>query len=275
MAKSRTEKLPKYTAYWLMKTSAELFRDKPMQMHKDDSKEFQSLSYSECYDKIKSIGCGLIELGLEKGDPVGLIADVGPKFMWASMGINNIGGVDVPRGTDATREDLKYIFEHTDCKFIVLETPKVFEKMKNDLEELKNLKHIIFLENTGAMPQSQGATQFLQLSELIEKGQAALSKNKDLFDQWGEKVAEDDLETIIYTSGTTGAPKGVMLTHKSLNWEVETMYGQLNLEIGTATMGFLPPWHIAERLIETNNIFGGGYVAFTSVPNLAADLKAI
>lgn len=111
------------------------------------------------------------------------------------------------------------------------------------------------------------------LNDIIEKGNAANIANPTRFAELGSRVAEDDLVTIIYTSGTTGNPKGVMHTQKSLAWEVWHVADDLALMSGGVTMGFLPPWHVAERLIESVALTRGVAIAFTSVATLAKDLQ--
>ena len=66
-------------------------------------------------------------------------------------------------------------------------------------------------------------------------------------------VQPDTLATIIYTSGTTGRPKGCMLTHKNLMFEVENVIAGLKnvfMGPGASTLLFLPVAHVFGRLIQ-------------------------
>ena len=242
------------------------------------SADFSDLTFSSVNEKIRSVSAGLLRLGVEKGDHIGLIADVGHRWMWCSMGITSIGCVDVPRGTDATREDLGYIFEHAGCPIIFLEHTKVFETVKPILAGLPRLRTVVLFQKDSAV--QAGELEILSLDELMDRGQRLLEQDRALIESRVAGVQEDDLATIIYTSGTTGTPKGVMLTHRNLAWEARTVLEVLGKDgnpISTQdrTLGFLPPWHIGQRIFETIMFLAGASISFTAVTSLAQDLRKI
>jgi long-chain acyl-CoA synthetase len=214
---------------------------------------------------------GLDAIGLKRGDKVGFIADVGANWLPVSMGITCIGGVDVPRGTDATPQELLYIFKHADCPIIILDNEKVFASISGQLSQFEHLKTIIFVN--GAKPQVPGHIKVYSLEEIIASGRSAHSAAPNRYAELGAAVSEEDLVTIIYTSGTTGNPKGVMHSNKSLSWEISHVADNIYFRPHGITMGFLPPWHVAERLIESVALTKGIAIAFTSVPTLAKDLQ--
>lgn len=264
--------LNKYTMYEMLKTSVEKHARFPAQLYRTEKNSpYTTVTIGEFFDKARAISLGLDAIGMQRGDKVGFIADVGPQWLPISMGITAIGGVDVPRGTDATAQELLYIFKHADCPIIILENEKVYANISSSLPEFANLKTIIFMN--GAAPQVPGSIKVLSLDAVIESGRAAHAANAHRYAELGARVAESDLVTIIYTSGTTGNPKGVMHTHKSLCWEIWHVSDGLPISPGGVTMGFLPPWHIAERLIESVAFARGVAIAFTSVATLAKDLQ--
>lgn len=265
----------KFTLYQLIKSAADSHPNAAAQMYRESSSsDFKTKTFGEMFTEIKKISLALNSLGMKKGDNVGLIADVGHRWMPVSMGITSIGGVDVPRGTDATEGDLTYIFQHADCQIIFLETVKVYKKIESILGQFKNLKHIIFFEDFSSL-KIPNAVKAVTLSDLMKSGEAILKNGDAEYHKLADAVGESDTATIIYTSGTTGAPKGVVHTQKSLTWEVYYSLKGMDIPPLGVTMGFLPPWHIAERLIEMACIRIVSAVAFTSVPTLAKDLQAV
>ncbi len=264
--------LSRYTMYELLTKSVAKHPTAVAQMYRaDKNSPYTKVTFQEFADKARSIGLGLDAIGLKRGDKVGFISDVGPNWLPISMGINSIGGVDVPRGTDATAQELTYIFKHADCPVIILDNEKVYQSIASSLSAFEHLKTIIFMN--AANPQVPSHITVYSLSDIVAKGVAAHAGAPQRHAELGARIAEDDLVTIIYTSGTTGNPKGVMHTHKSLAWEVWHVGDGLPIETGGVTMGFLPPWHVAERLIESVALTKGVAIAFTSVPTLAKDLQ--
>ncbi len=264
--------LNKYTMYELLITAMKDHPTAIAQMYRPDKNEpYTKVSYTEFFDKARAISLGLDAIGLKRGDKVGFIADVGQTWLPVSMGINAIGGVDVPRGTDATPQELLYIFKHADCPVIILDNEKVFNSISAKLGEFSNLKTIIFVNP--ATPQVPGHIKIYSLDEIIASGRSVQASQPNRFAELGNAVSEEELATIIYTSGTTGNPKGVMHTNKSLSWEISHAADDIHFKPNGVTMGFLPPWHVAERLIESVALTKGCAIAFTAVPTLAKDLQ--
>jgi long-chain acyl-CoA synthetase len=262
----------KNTLYEFMKDARTKNASITAQMFRAGGPNLQSINFQELYEKIQLISFGLIKLGIKKGDRIGLVADSGPKFMWLAMGITNIGAVDVPRGTDATTEDLMYIFNHASCRIIILENLKAFEKIQPHLSKLKDLEYIIFYSDPGKIKTSS-KIEVMTFDELLLAGEKHRKAKPDSFEKMGTAIEPQDLATIIYTSGTTGTPKGVMLSHNNYVWMStkleEALRGTgLELKGDESTLGYLPPWHIGDRLFESTCIGIGVTMAFTSIPNM-------
>ncbi|PNH06111.1 putative acyl-activating enzyme 16, chloroplastic [Tetrabaena socialis] len=83
-------------------------------------------------------------------------------------------------------------------------------------------------------------------------------------------VAPGDLATLVYTSGTTGHPKGVMLSHANLSYQVRALSHFLPVQPGEAVLSLLPPWHIYERSCSYFVLSDLGWVAPRGVPGSAA-----
>lgn len=81
----------------------------------------------------------------------------------------------------------------------------------------------------------------LSFSEVLEKGSRTVKSFKVA------DVAPSDTATLVYTSGTTGHPKGVMLTHANLMYQVANLGHYISIVPGDASLSLLPPWHIYER----------------------------
>lgn len=268
----------KNTLYEFMKDARTKNGNITAQMFRAGSNSLQSINFHEIYEKIQLISFGLIKLGVKKGDRIGLVADSGHRFMWIAMGITNIGAVDVPRGTDATSEDLLYIFNHASCKVIFLENVKAFEKIQKSLSKLSDLKYIVFYSDPGKL--KAGNIEILTLDDLLTTGEKHRKSNPDSFEKMGDAINPQDLATIIYTSGTTGTPKGVMLSHNNYVWmstKLEEALRATGLELqgDETTLGYLPPWHIGDRLFESTCLGIGVTMAFTNIANLASDLKTV
>ena len=79
----------------------------PAQYSKGKDGKFKEILYKELYANVKDFGAGLIDLGIKRGDHLGLISDNRKEWFQADMGLMAIGAIDVPRGCDATEHDLR------------------------------------------------------------------------------------------------------------------------------------------------------------------------
>ncbi|PKA16372.1 AMP-dependent synthetase/ligase [Leptospira haakeii] len=265
------------TLYWTLKSATDTFKEHPAQFFKPDGKTYKSINFKELGNIVTRIGLGLVSIGVKKGENVGLIADSGHRWIWASMGITNIGSVDVPRGTDSTLEDLIYILNHSKAEVCFAGNSEVVRKISSASSSFPHLKTVILFESSHH-PEQRHPFKLLHLDDLISLGDRWIQEKGELeFHSRGESIQESDLATIVYTSGTTGRPKGVMLTHRNIVFNVNMSLALDDVRITPEdrTMAYLPPWHIAERLIETACVRAGASEAFTSISSLGQDLQDI
>ncbi|MBI3396070.1 MAG: AMP-binding protein [Spirochaetia bacterium] len=260
---------PTLTLYEFLKETAGRYGQR-IAFRMRSSGSWMGYSYDEWYRWIRELSLGLVDLGMGRQDKVAVVADNRIEWMVCSMAITTVGGVDVPRGTDATLDDLRYIIQHTEAPFMIVESARVIKRLEQDLPAFKALKHVITME--GEAPSLPGIKTWT-LDQVRERGRSILAaKGEQTYHDLGAKVQPEDLASIIYTSGTTGTPKGVMLLHRNLVWEMQVAQRVLKLQGHISTMCFLPPWHIAERLIEMIVVQQGGTGNMTSIPTMAKDL---
>ena len=88
-----------------------------VQMSKDTSGVFQSVSYSQLYSDINALAASLHHRGMKRGDNVGLISDNRSEWLLSDLAIQTLGAVDVPRGRDAMPYEISFILEITVASF--------------------------------------------------------------------------------------------------------------------------------------------------------------
>ncbi|MBE7410708.1 MAG: AMP-binding protein [Leptospiraceae bacterium] len=274
--------MEKESVYHLIRDVATTYAERPMYWVKDESGEYNGIRYAEWYEDLKKLSCYLISEGVKKGDKVGYLCDNRYEWLLCSLGVVTIGAVDVPRGCDATPEDIKYILNHTEAGVVILENEKVLKKITNFGDEYPHIKTVILIENEDKFKnldehkKKLSKAKFIFLREAIALGESFIKKKgAKEYEKRGEACELMDLATIIYTSGTTGAPKGVMLTHRAFTWEIHQLQNYLPISYLDRTLIFLPPWHIAERLLETALISWGASMATSSIPTIPQDIQKV
>ncbi len=236
----------------LFREIAEEHADEPVLYYREKDTSFKIIKYGELYELVSSFGAGLMSLGVSRGDHVGIISDNRKEWIIADLAILGIGAADVPRGSDSTADEIKYILKHGDCKVSLVENEKQLEKVISKLDGSDTLEKLIVMNGKFKKPRKKEAEklEILSFQEVIERGREKLSKDKSIFEKEIEKGKKDDLATIIYTSGTTGEPKGVMLSHNNFIYQVKQIPKVLDISKGDIWLSVLPVWHSFERIIE-------------------------
>ncbi|MGM0506906.1 MAG: AMP-dependent synthetase/ligase [Bacteroidota bacterium] len=217
-----------------------------------------------------NLAAGLIGLEVGKQEPVGLFSDNRLEWILSDYAIQFSGAVTVPRGTDVTTEELKYIINHAGIRVAVVENSLLLDRIDAIREEVPNLEYVILMEEGERREFDVGLYSFSFLEQAGEK--AGSDRHEELEDRVAS-LDPDQLFTIIYTSGTTGRPKGVMLTHKNMMSQMEGI--PIDLTCTDRVLSILPVWHIFERVFEVYTICSGTCTYYSSVRTLGEDLKEV
>ncbi len=175
---------------------------------------WQRYSWTEYYEKVKHFSLGLISLGLEPGDVVCIIGDNEPEWFWGEFATQAAGGIVTGIFVDSIPSEVKYIAEHSDAKFAIVNDQEQTDKFLEIKDELPSLKKVIYWDPKGL--RNYDDPILTAFAEVIKLGREYEQTHPDLFEQNVEKGKADDTAFIYYTSGTTGLPKGATLTHQAL-----------------------------------------------------------
>lgn len=246
------------------------FGNNKMFFSKSSDGKFEGISFAEMYRLAENLALSLLELGLEQGSKVGLIADNRLEWTIADIAVLLNGACDVPRGTDSTPQEIQFILEHSESKICFVENEKVLRNISPFLESLE-LKKIIILDKKFR----SNDDKIVGLYSLINHGETL--RNSLLYElkRRSKSVTEDDLYTIIYTSGTTGTPKGVMLTHKNMIFNVTAVSPIIGLKPKDRALSILPIWHVFERAVMYVLMSHGSSIYYTNIRELRNDFLKV
>lgn len=200
---------------------------------------WKKYSTNECIQQINRVSAGLLNLGLKRGEKVGIMTSLGsPQWNFLDLGTQQIGGVVVPLHAQVREHEIEYILNDAEVKFLIVENREFYERVQNAiLQKVFSLKKIFTLKKLPNIPHYDELT--------VEPTDRHLAE----FEGRKAGVHEDDLATIIYTSGTTGNPKGVMLSHKNIISNIKATISLVPINNGKRTISFLPMSHVFERMV--------------------------
>jgi long-chain acyl-CoA synthetase len=243
--------------------AAERHADLPAVTYKDEAGQWVSKTYGEVGDIVRRLALGLIELGIEKGDKVSILANTRPEWTYFDFAALSVGATVVPIYQTNSPDECQYVLENSDAKAVIVEDDEQLAKIDAIRGRVPKLERVIRMEGTG------GA---ISMDELIEAGSG---RSDSEWEQRWQSVTPDDICTCIYTSGTTGPPKGCVISHGNYRSMVTMALDESVLEQNTTTYLFLPLAHSFALLIQLLSFDLGGNIAYWErdplkiVPNLA------
>ena len=212
---------------------------------------WQALSTDQFILKAKEIACALNQMGIQKGDRVGLMASPSPRWSLADFGIILAGAVTVPLFANISHENFQFEVSQTEIKVLFLEGQEPWKMVE---EHLSSFTHLIDMEDEAT--NSLKNIQINGWKDLLKRGQTLLSQNPEIFTKITENIQPEDLATIIYTSGSTGVPKGVEMTHANITSLLKLDPFVWNVQ-KDRYVSILPLAHVYARAINFFMIFSG------------------
>ncbi|MFK3916649.1 AMP-dependent synthetase/ligase [Psychrobacter sp. NPDC078501] len=206
---------------------------------------WQSYSWLDYYHHSCDIGMALVELGLNKGQTVSILSEDNKEWLYFDMGVCGVGGIPNGVYTTDSPEQLAYILNDSHSKFLIVENDEQLHKFLEIREQTPHVKKVIVLDRKGL--RSLEDNQVIFLDELYTIGRS-VDNARERFSDHIDQGTPNDIRTLIYTSGTTGNPKGAILTHANVLFELKTSIDILPILPTDEQLCFLPLCHVLERL---------------------------
>lgn len=214
--------------------------------------EWSAISTENIVKVTNQISFGLLKLGIKKGDKVAIVSENRPEWVYVDLAVQQIGAVLVPLYPNIRVSDYEYIFDQAQVKMIFVSNDEIYDKVLQACEGMAKIPIYSF-------EQVDSCESWKKLRLTYTE------KHLELLQKYRDKVDENDLLTIIYTSGTTGFPKGVMLSHANIVFNVRSCDNFTNIAKGQFNaFSFLPLNHIFERSMIYYYLYAGGSVYFAS-----------
>ncbi|MDD2894565.1 MAG: long-chain fatty acid--CoA ligase [Aliarcobacter sp.] len=224
--------------------------------------KYTNISTNDFKNKVICLSLALKNLGIQKGDKVGIFAKSSPFWLIFDFAILQVGAISVPIFANISSENLNFEIKDSSMKFMFIDS----QERLNDIE--KENSHLIFITHNFCIKEPN----FYNFDEILVIG-------KQICDSTGFtsfEALEDDIFSIIYTSGNTGTPKGVMLTHKNIVSQLHDINSLINLEQHEVSLSVLPLAHIFERTVMSYYLSRGISIYFVDdVQNVANLMKVV
>jgi long-chain acyl-CoA synthetase len=226
--------------------------------------EWIGVSTNDFLEKANAISRGLIALGIQPGDKVGLVSANRLEWNIMDIGIQQTGAIGVPIYPNISTKDYKYIFTDAEIKLCCTGTEELYDKINSIKSDLKDLDKLYCFDKIDGKAYWE---------EIYDAGNDSL---KEEVEKRKSAIKNEDLATMIYTSGTTGNPKGVMLSHNNILSNVVACIPRIPADDKSKSLTFLPVCHVYERMLHYLYMSIGCSIYFAeSIDTIGDNIKEV
>lgn len=202
-------------------------------------------TWNDVVKRVASIGMGLAELGVSRGDTVAIVGENEPELFWTQYAANGIGAKVVCLYPDLTAAQMEYVLDHSEAVVVVCEDQEQVDKALELAPKLPQITTIVYWDDRGMWSYSHPKLKTLE--EVQEAGRTCLLRDPNAFVSAVREGRADEIAVLSYTSGTTGAPKAVILTNASLIEGPARITGALDFRHGTQYLSYISPAWATEQ----------------------------
>lgn len=218
---------------------------------------WQAFTWRQSADQVQALAMGLKAIGFAKGDRLGIIGDNRPRLYWSMVAAQALGGVPVPVYQDAVAEEMRYVLDHAEVRFVIVENQEQVDKVLEIKADLPKLETIVYSDPRGLRHYTQ---PFLKSYAAVqEQGRANVAAHPGAYEAAVAEGKGSDLAIMLYTSGTTGRAKGVMLSFDNMIITARNGIEREGLTENEEIMAYLPMAWVGDNLFSFAQSYVGGF----------------
>ncbi|RYC04896.1 AMP-dependent synthetase/ligase [Nocardioides zhouii] len=251
-----------------VRQAAERFGDLPAFSDRFDVPEgetWSTISWTETWELTQRVAAALIDLGVEKGDPVAIMAANRTAHTLADYGAMAAAAIPMSIYNTLAQDQVAFIAGESRPVVVILEDHDRYQRWEKALADVDSVRHVVMLADADRVDDPRVMTW----ENLLARGDDTSGVEARM-----DRITPDLPATYLYTSGTTGNPKGVVLTHHNVMFEAVSTLDNAGLHGPQRSISYLPLAHIAERILATYSPpFLGSHVH--AIPDPAGLLGAL
>ena len=175
---------------------------------------WRTFTWNDYQTRVRNFALGMVELGLSRGDVIGIVGDNRPDWVAAEVATHAISALSLGMYRESLAEELAYLLTYGETKLVFAEDEEQVDKLLELGDRVPHLRHIIYSDPRGMRKYKDRRLMFAD--DLAQRGRDRATREPALYDSLVDATKTDDVAILCTTSGTTANPKLAMLTAGSV-----------------------------------------------------------
>ncbi|MBW1838519.1 MAG: AMP-binding protein [Deltaproteobacteria bacterium] len=205
------------------------------------------MTYGELNEAVNRLAYALLDLGLMKGDRVGLMLPRIPELITGFLGVAKAQGIVAPVNFELRDEDIRTVLNNLSPRFLIVHESFI-DLAKRSIPQ--NLRISIVVVGNRC---NEGDYLWDDIMRNRKISNPAL------------EVREDGVVYFNYTSGSTGNPKGAITTHSNIFWNTLAAVDTLKLTPSDVHLCLFAPFAHPHEIFARSLYLGGTVVLLDKI----------
>ena len=234
-------------------SNAEKYANEPALSSKDSAGNWDTTTWSEFSAYTMDVAKSLMSMGFESGDNLSIYSYNRKEWYAAYAAANMAGGAAVGVYHTCSPEEVDWVVGNSDSKVVFVgnnpmdggDPSKMCSNRLNAvMDGLEKVEMAVIMDGV-----EMDHEKAISWSDFIAMG--AKVEDSAVMERIAA-VKPDDVASLIYTSGTTGNPKGVVLTHDNMDFEIGEVHKLVTFNQGEGYVSWLPCAHVFGQLADNH-----------------------
>ncbi|HEU5043933.1 MAG TPA: AMP-binding protein, partial [Nocardioidaceae bacterium] len=213
--------------------------------------EWESVTWREAGDRVARLAAGLVALGIEPEQRVGIASSTRYEWVLADLAVMCAGAATTTLYPSTIADDIGYILEDSESRVVFAEDDVQLAKLRGQRDRIPQVRTVVTFDGAA------DGDWVISLSDLEKLGEELLGEQPDVVEQRVTGSSADSLATLIYTSGTTGRPKGVRLVHSTWTYQGAAIQSRGTLTEDDLQYLWLPLAHAFGKVLLSSQLACG------------------
>ncbi|MCC8974151.1 long-chain fatty acid--CoA ligase [Bradyrhizobium brasilense] len=171
---------------------------------------WREFTWNDYQTRTHDFALGMVELGLGRGDVIGIIGDNRPDWVAAEIAAHAMGAMSLGLYRDVLDEEAAYLLTYGEAKLVFAEDEEQVDKLLGLADRVPHLKHIVYSDPRGMRKYDD--PRLMEASKLVALGRDRAAREPGLYERLVDATDGEDVAILCTTSGTTANPKLAMLS---------------------------------------------------------------